>query len=250
MPLADASDAPPLAFELWRAVEAQHVVSTMPLVDTLQEQRLLEELLDASKPAVPAAAVKLHYLLGTPFRYPSPWGSRFRRPTDPGALYGADEMRTACSELGYWRWRFLMDSPAMAHIDALPQTVFRFGARGATLDLTSDAWNARRSEWMHPSDYTACRDLGDLARRDGVMLIRYASVRDPQHATCCAVLHPGAVEPSAPLERESWYLQVHRDRVRWWRADGAPTMAAFDFDTLAWSASHPTRLGDDPDLTR
>ncbi len=32
----------------WRGVEAQHVVSTMRLVDTPQEQDLLEQLLEAS----------------------------------------------------------------------------------------------------------------------------------------------------------------------------------------------------------
>ena len=38
----------------WRGVEAQHVVSTMRLVDTAVEQDLLEQLLEGSKPALPA----------------------------------------------------------------------------------------------------------------------------------------------------------------------------------------------------
>ena len=38
----------------WRGVEAQHVVSTMRLVDTPAEQDLLEQLLEGSKPPVPA----------------------------------------------------------------------------------------------------------------------------------------------------------------------------------------------------
>ena len=42
-----------LAGRCWRVVEAQHVVSTMALVDTLEEQALLEQVLDESKPAVP-----------------------------------------------------------------------------------------------------------------------------------------------------------------------------------------------------
>ena len=59
----------------WRVVEAQHRASTMRLVDTLAEQRALEDLLEASKPPVPAEARHLHYLLATPFRYRSPHGS-------------------------------------------------------------------------------------------------------------------------------------------------------------------------------
>lgn len=64
---------------LWRAVEAQHVVATRALLDSLAEQELLESVLEASKPPVPAPCAGLDYLTHTPFRYPPPsHGSRFR----------------------------------------------------------------------------------------------------------------------------------------------------------------------------
>jgi hypothetical protein len=47
----------------WRGVEAQHVVATMRLVDSSEEQALLEELLETSKPALPATQRPMHYLL-------------------------------------------------------------------------------------------------------------------------------------------------------------------------------------------
>src|SRR5690606_2940996 len=97
---------------LWRGVEAQHRVATLKVVDTLAEQELLEELLEESKPALPPDAGQLHYLLATPFRYASPWPSRFRAPHEPGVWYGSRELRTACAEVGYWRWRFAVDSDA------------------------------------------------------------------------------------------------------------------------------------------
>ena len=53
----------------WRCVEAQHVVSTLQLVDTLDEQRLLEDILEETKPPVPPECEGLHYLYMTPFRY-------------------------------------------------------------------------------------------------------------------------------------------------------------------------------------
>ena len=43
---------------LWRGVEAQHIVSTMRLADNAAEQRVLEELLETSKPAVPPDAAR------------------------------------------------------------------------------------------------------------------------------------------------------------------------------------------------
>ena len=64
--------------ELWRAVEAQHRVATLRLVDDQAEQAVLEQLLEASKPPLPPHADRLHFLLSTPFRYLPPWPSRFR----------------------------------------------------------------------------------------------------------------------------------------------------------------------------
>lgn len=223
-----------ITLALWRAVEAQHIVATMVLVDTREEQRLLEELLDEAKPPVPAAAQSLHYLLSTPFRYPSPWGSRFRRPTEPGTLYGAEEVRTSCAELGYWRWRFLLDSPALTRLDSMPQTVFRFGVSGRGIDLRTAPYLARKDDWMHRSDYTMCQALGSEARMAGVAIIRYASVRDPAHAGCAAVLLASAIDTRSLQARETWYLLVQRERVRWWRTEGSASEPAFDFDAAMW----------------
>lgn len=53
--------------DLWRAVEAQHRVATMRLADSLDEQHLLEQLLEDSKPTLPVEAEGAPYLLSTPF---------------------------------------------------------------------------------------------------------------------------------------------------------------------------------------
>ncbi|MBP8780706.1 MAG: RES domain-containing protein, partial [Alicycliphilus sp.] len=74
----------------WRGVEAQHVVSTMRLVDSAAEQDLLEQLLEASKPALPATRQPRHYLLLTPFRYRPHHPSRFRPAHARGQWYGAE----------------------------------------------------------------------------------------------------------------------------------------------------------------
>src|SRR3712207_12047 len=98
----------------WRAVEAQHHVSTAKLTDTAEEQKRLEELLEATKPPVPEECRHLHWLLYTPFRYATyPIGSRFRRAGfTPGVLYGADQPGTAMAELAFHRLLFFADSPA------------------------------------------------------------------------------------------------------------------------------------------
>jgi hypothetical protein len=213
--------------ELWRAVEAQHVISTMVLVDNAEEQRLLEEMIDATKPAPPAPALGLHYLLSTPFRYP-PFarGSRFRGPADPGVFYGADEVRTACAELGYWRWRFLRDSPALESLEPQPQTVFRVQVRGPAVDLRRPPFVRKRKVWTHPDDYGPCQAFARDARTAGVRIIRYESVRDPERGGAAAVLAPEAFARRAPLEQQTWYLRVTRTLVRWYRAEGR---SSFEF---------------------
>src|SRR5215475_4327841 len=82
----------------WRAVEAQHRVSTMKLVDSLDEQAALERILESTKPAVPAESLHLHYLLFSPFRYArgNPYASRFRRAGSPeGVFYASASPETA-----------------------------------------------------------------------------------------------------------------------------------------------------------
>ena len=90
-PRAVASEARSWQGCVWRVMEAQHIASTMKLVDDAGEQDVLEALLESSKPALPEASQVLHYLLQAPFRYPPPpGGSRFRGPNDSGVFYGAE----------------------------------------------------------------------------------------------------------------------------------------------------------------
>jgi hypothetical protein len=220
--------------DLWRAVEAQHRVSTMVLVDTLDEQALLESILDASKPALQAGQSSLHWLLFTPFRYPPlPSGSRFRGPTDPGVFYGAESRQTACAELGYWRWRFLMDSPDLDAIDPMPQTLFKTPAAGFSIDLSTPPLSKKRGQWIDPVNYAHCQQLAQKARNEHVEIIRYESVRDPGAGGCAALLSHKAFAASKPTETEIWNLAVFKHHV-FWRKGSVFDNAAFEFDADRW----------------
>src|SRR5688500_4352089 len=98
----------------WRMVEAQHIASTMKLVDNPDEQDVLERLIDETKPAVPPECRHLNYLLFTPFRYrPYPHGSRFRRAGwTPGVYYASAAETTAVAEMAFYRLLFFLESPA------------------------------------------------------------------------------------------------------------------------------------------
>ena len=213
------------------------MASTMALVDSIEEQHVLERLLDDTKPAIPAAAAHLHWLLFTPFRYPPPpGGSRFRGPNDPGVFYGADAIRTACAELGYWRWRHLLDSPALNAMPTKPQTVFQVKIKIDTVDLRAKPFTRDRRHWTDAGDYSRCQDFGRTARAAGVGAIRYESVRDPKHDACCAVLSPAAFAPPIPLEQQTWMLSVARDRVIWQRTH-VLDVEEHEFAASQWSPS-------------
>lgn len=204
-----------LAAKPWRIVEAQHRVPTMRLVDTLEEQTTLEDLLDASKPPLPAEAAKLHYLLATPFRYPAPppSGSRFRGIGDPGVWYGADVVETALAEVAYWRLRFLADSPATPDLTPVPHTAFRASVTGRAIVLQQPPFERLRRQWEDPASYEATQALARIARASDIALIRYRSVRDPEHRAALGVLTPKAFRKTAPLEQHTWLLKVGRTHV-------------------------------------
>ena len=207
------------AAKVWRAVEAQHVVSTLRLTGNDPDQQdLLELILEETKPPQPSETGGLHYLLATPFRYPPlPYGSRFRAWPDPGVLYAAKERRTACAEMGYWRWRFVDESEGLLEIAAAPQTLFQCGVRGAAVNLQAPPLNEHARFWTDPVDYSQTQLLGRSARAARVALVLYESVRDPEAGTCVAVLHPGAFQPKRLLAQETWYLTVTSDSAIWQR---------------------------------
>lgn len=208
----------PLRLRVWRAVEAQHHVSTLRLVDhDPADQELLEQLLEESKPAVPPPAQRLAYLLATPFRYPSPHGSRFRAPQDPGVFYGAMERRTACAELGYWRWRFAQASAGLSALAATPQTLFQAGIDARGVDLRKPPHSRERDMWTHPADYAPTQEFGRAARAAGAAVVLYESVRDPAQGGCAAVLEPTALRPGRPLAQETWFLTITPRGALWSR---------------------------------
>lgn len=223
-PIALTSEAAPWDGSGWRAVEAQHKNATLSLVHgSLTDQDILETLIDEAKPALPAAASGLHFLLCTPFRYrPPPAGSRFRAPLDPGVFYGAEDVRTACAESGYWRLRFWLDSEALATKTAsIQMTLFEFhGTTRAMIDLTKPALAKRRDEWAHPTDYRATQAIAEQAREAGVEVIRYESVRDPPDGRCLAILTPRVFRSTKEPYRhqqQSWHLFIQPPDLTVWQ---------------------------------
>jgi RES domain len=213
MPAALLSDAGALAGICWRLVEAQHHVSTLKLVDSVAEQELLEDVIEATKPPLPPECRDLHYLLSTPFRYGAvyPNGSRFRRAgMTEGVFYASETTQTAVAEMAFYRLLFFAESPNTPW-PANPAEYTAFSAKYRTkkaIDLTKGKYGADRTKWMHVTDYNHCQALAETARAAKIEVIRYASVRDPNHGMNLALLTCRAFARPKPIDLQTWHIRL------------------------------------------
>jgi len=221
-PAEVSSNARTFAGRIWRMVESQYASSTMRLVDTREEHEILEDILEEGKPAIPAEAKDLDYLLFSPFRYAAitSFGTRFRAVGDPGVFYGGETPRTAASEVGYWRWRFLQDSAGLRRLQPSSFTAFRVHLRHLSVDLRKKPFNRDTAVWEHPSNYSATQKFARITRKTEVGIIVYKSVRCPIDSFCAAVLTPKAFARKKPDgNTQSWVLTIANE-VIWSRNRG------------------------------
>lgn len=211
----------PLAARPWRAVEAQHQVSTRKLVDSLDDQALLETMLEESKPPAPAETVSLHYLLATPFRYPPlRHGSRFGGRDERGIWYGAETQATAFAEAAYYRLLFLAGSAADLGTLELPLSVYRVAvATERGVDLASARFSAVRERIVSPLAYAHTQTLGSAMRAASVQAFRYPSARDPDGGVCVGLFDPAAFAARRPSATQTWHCFATREQVEFLRHD-------------------------------
>ena len=217
---AGDSEIRPLRRAPWRAVEAQHQVSTRKLVDSLDEQELLEELIDRAKPP-DVTQGGLHYLLFTPFRYPTlPHGSRFGTRRERGIWYGSESRRTVFSEVAYYRLVFLEGTSA--DLGAVTTQLTAFTVRMRTergIDLTAPPFDAHRRAIASRSSYTATQSLGAAMRGAGVELFRYPSARDVDGGINVGAFAPTVFGSSQPRDFETWHCRATRASVEFAKHD-------------------------------
>jgi hypothetical protein len=198
----------------WRAVEAQHQVSTRKLVDTAAEQELLEELIDQVKPA-DVTRGKVHYLLATPFRYPPlRHGSRFGTRHERGIWYGSESVASMFAEVAYYRFVFLEGTKADLGTITTQLTAFTVAARSAQgVDLLAAPFDKHRRAIASPKSYSESQALGAAMRAAGVELFRYPSARDPDGGVNVAAFTPGVFGKAKPRDFQTWHCTATRQAV-------------------------------------
>ncbi|MGV3711328.1 MAG: RES family NAD+ phosphorylase [Gemmatimonas sp.] len=211
---AGASRTQSLALTAWRVVEAQHQLATRKLVDSAEEQMLLEELIASSKPPA-VVAQRLHYLLSTPFRYPPlRHGSRFGGRFETGIWYGSERVETSLAEVAYYRFVLLQGTTAKLGMLSASPTAFNVNVRSdSAIDLTETPFAEHEREISSPVQYTASQTLGAAMRGDGVELCRYVSARARDRGINVALFSPSVFGKAKPRGFETWQLVSTPDVV-------------------------------------
>ena len=206
----------------WRAVEAQHKVVTRKLVDSLEEQVLLEALLENSKPpyAQPQDA-RLHYLLSTPFRYPPlKYGSRFGTRQQRGLWYGSARIKTALREVAFYRIKFLQASEARLDTVYADFTLFKASIKTSRgFDLTREPFDKHKAQLTHSSNYRLTQELGTQMRDHNVHAFRFFSARDKDNGINIAVFNAQAFDQNNPLAFEHWHSVSDINQVEFIKRD-------------------------------
>jgi hypothetical protein len=211
---AGDSELRPLRLAPWRVVEAQHQLSTRKLVDSAEEQELLESLIERVKPPDRTGG-KLHYLLFTPFRYPPlTHGSRFGSRRERGIWYGSMDRRTAFAEVAYYRLLFLEGTAAELGTVETALTAFTAALRTARgVDLAAPPFDAHRRAISSPVSYASSQALGAAMRASGVEAFRYSSARDAEGGNNVGVFTPSVFRSAQPKLHETWYCFASRALV-------------------------------------
>lgn len=205
-----------------RVVEAQHIFSTRDLVDTAEEQQLLEKLLDETKPKLTEQEQQYHYLLATPFRYPPlKYGSRFGTIYQRGIWYGALDLETALTEKGYYQLKFLKDTTAELEPLTITLTAFSVGINTLLgIDLTTDPYNKYHHYISSPTSYTDSQKLGTAMRADNVNAFIYYSARSQRNGKNIGIYNPAAFASTTPHDTfQTWRCFVSNSSIEFTRFD-------------------------------
>ena len=205
----------------WRAVEAQHQVSTRKLVDSVEEQVLLEELIDRAKPPRHhrgrAALPALHAI---PISAASPRLALRHAARARNLVRIARSRRTAFAEVAYYRLLFLEGTTADLGVVTTQLTAFTATcARSAVWISLSPPFDVHRRAIASRTCYASTQALGAAMRDAGVELFRYPSARDAEGGVNVAAFTPAVFGAAEPHAFETWHCMATRERVELTKRD-------------------------------
>ncbi len=164
----------------WRIVELQEKISARKLVDSIEEQQILEELIEESKPVLLQSQIGFHSLLYTPFRYPPlKYGSRFGKRTEPSLWYGSLNIEIVMAEKAFYQLAFINASTANFGMTSSPMATFSVLLNMINgVKLNEAPFIKFKNKISSPSDYKNSQLLGTRMRESNVDGFTFYSARD------------------------------------------------------------------------
>lgn len=204
----------PLCGEVFRVAESQQKVATNTLVDTLAEQKMLEEMLDRVKPIIPKDCESFDYLIYTPFRYPPlKHGSRFGKKIHSSIFYGSYNVETAFAELAYYRFVYydgMVTAPKKKQ-KVTQHTSFSIDlSTEQGLILNEQPFKEHASDISDPVSYSVSQKIGEDMRDLNVEAFSYYSARAKGKINI-GIFNCKAISSLVPNALQHWSC-ITRDR--------------------------------------
>jgi len=216
----------------WRLIQAQDNISTRKLVDSLEEHRILEELIDSTKPSNFDDSSNYHTLLSTPFRYPPlQYGSRFGKTTEHSLWYGSFNMYTAMAEKAFYQFNFLRASEAEFGTVELSLTAFSAHVQSDRMIMLTDSPFSDYKEIISsPVSYETSQILGSAMRKNNIEVFAFHSARDPKHGVNMALFTPIPFIQKKPDSKsfQSWQCIATTDLIEFIRSS-SDSFEAYSF---------------------
>ena len=228
----------------FRIIESQEKVATMTLVDTVEEQMLLETILDNSKPVASNTSHNHHYLITTPFRYPPlRHGSRFSTRSLPGLFYASLETQTTLAECAYYRfvfWHGMAVEPPMQRL-ITEHTTFAVTVKTEQgLVLDEEPFKAYSNEISHPARYEASQAMGEAMRNAGIEAFTFLSARDVQQGINIGIFTTNAIQSKKPLRQQLWSCITTATQISFIRLHSKARPLVFPLEQFLYEGKLPT----------
>lgn len=212
----------PIQETAWRIIEAQEITATRKLVDSLEEQMLLEDMLESSKPLLDEIAIKFHPLLYTPFRYPPlNYGSRFGMRIEPSLWYGSLSANAAMAEKAFYQFNFLRASIAAYGLVEIPLTIFSAKIKtNKGIKLNESPFSMFTNIISSPISYVDAQALGSAMRDSMIEAFTYVSARDKNRGHNIALFNMNAFAHKNPEAEsfQSWQCLASKNNIEFVRS--------------------------------
>lgn len=198
----------------WRMTELLEKTSTRKLVDSIEEQKILDQIIEESIPAI-------HPLLSRPFKTPPlKYGSRFGKKTEASLWYGSLNPETAMTEKAYYQLAFI--NASAGDFGTITSPIYLFSVelkikRG--IRLNEEPFVQYTHKISSPVTYEDSQSLGRRMRENHIDGFSFVSARDAKNGINIGLFNTNAFVKRQPdtASQQTWQCNTSKNSVEFIR---------------------------------